>query len=267
MATEIAEALLEMHFYRPLRDLLEQHFGRKVLRILKPTQNEEAFLGFDLAWVQPAESRIGPKSIQIDLKNFLAASSTCVPSLFLGYFLQFKVVSKVRGKAKAMPTGLRSPFLRSELSLKPNTRTRVSQHETLLKLSKLDKTDVSYACPMVLNQDDLHADPSLDDLRIVPVTNAPSGYASNDRHFIAFQTKTSEALWCSDPVLAGARTPRQWVEHLPTMDAREVDGWVRRVRSVVESNDSFRGGGGLYPYSMTLVALGEVTREATTAHA
>ena len=259
MGSEITEALTEMHFYRPLFDLFEAHYGRQVLRVLKPSQNREAFLGFDLAWVQTTEAGATVAGVQQDLQDFIHKATPNAPSVFLGYFLQFKVVDEITRKSKAVPPGFQTPYLRSELSMHPNKESGISQHETLLRLHRLPLTDVSYACAMLLYEEELHRPASLDDLRIVPIATAPTGYASNERHFIAFQARDSQPVWCSDPVEGKSVTPREWVEGLTPMRADELAAWMRRIQAEVSGPERYftRGGKPRLPYALTLVALGE----------
>lgn len=252
---EITEALLEMHFYRPLFDLFEATYGQRVLRVLKPSQNKEAFLGFDLAWVrtQPGAPLAG---VQQNLQEFVH-TGTSVATVFLGYFLQFKVVDEVQRKSKSMPSGFKPPYFRVELSMHPNEQTGISQHETLLRLRALPNTDVSYACPMLFDETELHRPPTLDDLRIVPVATAPQGYASNERHFIAFQDVDAQPVWCSEPVAGRAVHPRDWVATLRPLDAEHLDAWLRAIRNALSGERDWRGKRLLY--ALTIVALGEAS--------
>jgi hypothetical protein len=256
MSEELSEALLEMHFYRPLVDLFEGHFGRRVLKILKPTQNREAFLGFDVAWVHPSCSNDTVTRINQELKEFIAQRTGYVPSVFLGYFLQFKVVQEMVRKTSGMPEGLNTPYYRAEISMHPNKETGISQHETLLRLSKLRRTDVSYACPMLFVEDELHEEPTVDMVRFVSVDTAPLGYNSNERHFLAFQDKNSEPKWCSTPVPATARSAREWVHTLTEMTAAEMSSLVRATQGTI-AGDHWRLDRYRLPYALTLVALGE----------
>jgi hypothetical protein len=65
---------------------------------------------------------------------------------------------------------------------------------------------------MILDEDALYEEPNLDDLRIVPLSSAPTGYASNERHFICFQDqRDANPMWCSEPVPGQARHPKEWL--------------------------------------------------------
>lgn len=254
-ANELPEALLEMYFFRPLFDLFEETFGRKVLRVLKPTQRREARLGFDSAWIQPTKPGDSLESIRRDLDNFIHNKSQTRASLFVGYFLQFKVVESMVRRSRTMSKRVRAPYLRSRLSLEPNQGTGISQHETLRRLSLHPNTDVSYACPMLLSEDDLYRKPELDDLRIVSVGTAPL-YSSwyGMPHFIVFQNPAAQPLWCSDPVDGIARNPHEWVAGLHLMRADELKTWLHEL---------YIAGGKLdgntqapLPSSLTIIALG-----------
>lgn len=56
MSDIITEALLEMHFYQAQAKHFETVFGANFLRILKPTTQQEAWVGFDQGWVRTSVS-------------------------------------------------------------------------------------------------------------------------------------------------------------------------------------------------------------------
>jgi hypothetical protein len=49
---EITEALLEMHYHRSIVKTFEETYGSKFLRLLKPSQQMETWVGFDQAWTR-----------------------------------------------------------------------------------------------------------------------------------------------------------------------------------------------------------------------
>jgi len=50
MADIITEALLEMHYHRGMIDLFQGVFGARMLKLLKPSPQQEAWVGFDQGW-------------------------------------------------------------------------------------------------------------------------------------------------------------------------------------------------------------------------
>ena len=101
--------------------------------------------------------------------------------MYVGYFLQFKRPEEMVRRGQTTPSDFTTPYYRFELSLKASKLTGLSQHETLLRLHKIQDADVSYACPMLFTEDNLHREPSLDDVQVVSVSTAPSGYLTTSR--------------------------------------------------------------------------------------
>lgn len=194
----LPESLLEMHFHRAIIKEYEKRYGKKVLRLLKPSPQKEVWVGFDQGWTK---STLTEQELFNQLKNAISTKKASVPNLYLGEFLQFKVVQRITRKSKKMPTGFTTPYFRSELSLKPNKQTGISQHEALCRLSKVKGSSVYYACPMIFDQDQLWDKPDLKMLRFVDIKTAPKGWITNESHHITFQDPmTSKPMWCSDPV-------------------------------------------------------------------
>lgn len=141
----ITETLLEMHYHRALVPLFEEKFGKRWLRLLKPSPNEEVFRGFDQGWVRakvttgdfldeleadapPEVARRALAKLADDLKDGIQSGATEVGTLLFGYFLQFKPVSVMKnrkGDAKKI-AGLGTPFYRVELSLEPRALIAIS---------------------------------------------------------------------------------------------------------------------------------------------
>ncbi len=267
MADYLTEALLEMHYHKALVELFEQHFGVRFLRLLKPSQNDEAFLGFDQGWVS---SKVRLDDLTADLKDGIQSGANAVATLFLGYFLQFKKVEEAH-KSKFMPTGFTAPYYRVEVSLKPNKTTGKSQHETLLLLQSIAGADVNYACPMVFELD-VYAEASLDDLRIVPVADAPTGYATNERHFITFQKKTDTTpTWCSEPVKGRALSVIEWLrsDRMPRLLNRaEFRAWLEKVRTATRTQPmpALFGEAAAWPESLTIVAFSNQSLRRGESH-
>ena len=208
MSDIISEALLEMHFFRAQMEYFENIFGADFFRVLKPSTQQEAWVGFDQGWVRAS---VDTKELFDYLKEAIQAKASSVNHFFLGYFLQFKRVERITRQSRTMPPNYSAPYLRSELSLKPSSITLLSQHETLLRLSRINFTSVSYSCAMVFTLDDIHKKPDLDMLRCVPISSSPAGWATNQRHFIAFRDEgDTSPIWCSQPVEGKALGFKEW---------------------------------------------------------
>jgi hypothetical protein len=191
----ITEALLEMHYHRLLVEAFESTFGARFLRLLKPSQRKEAWLGFDQGWIR---TELPDKELVQQLKDAIAGDAQ--PPFYLAYFLQFKVVDVVTRRTRLSPPGFVAPYYRSELSLEPNQSSGMSQHEALLRLSQLPRASVNYACPVLPDVDAIYDPPDPATLHFVDVTTAPSGWVTTDRHFIAFRDASGrDVQWCSNP--------------------------------------------------------------------
>ena len=238
MSDIITESLLEMHFYHSQIDHFERIFGAKFLRILKPSQQQEAWVGFDQGWVRTS---VGTTELLEQLKTAIQSKTTSVKHFYLGYFLQFKTVQPVARRSRHCPSGYSIPYLRSELSLKPNASTRLSQHETLLRLNRIDNSSVCYACAMLFDLDDVHQEPNLDLLRCVDISTAPSGWVTNERHFITFKSENDTVpLWCSQPVEGKALSFKEWASSdskigPKKMTAREITRLIETVSDKITS--------------------------------
>src|SRR4051812_21653310 len=139
MSAEITEALLEMHYYQAFRVLLQEHLGREILRILKPSTNEEAFLGFDQGFVR---CKVGTSELRAQLREAIQSSQPSIAPMYLGYFLQYKCPQEIVRRSKSLPSGFGVPYYRFPLSLEPSKSSGISQHETLLRLQTIRNTDV-----------------------------------------------------------------------------------------------------------------------------
>ena len=256
MLTDLPEALLEMHYYHAFRALVQDHFGREVLRILKPSTNSEAFLGFDQGLVR---SELPAADLQRQLREAIASSSTTVPAMYVGYFLQYKRPERVERRRKGTPRGFATPYYWFELSLKASKTARISQHETLLRVQGIRNADVSYACPMLFTGDDLHREPNLDDVRVVPISTAPPGYLTTEKHFVAFRTKDDPAPeWCSEPTPGKSLSLPEWFRslRLELMGPAELLQWLEEVSQTVPvalEKDEKRYS---LPRALTIVELG-----------
>ena len=206
-----------MHFHHAVINHFASTYGANFLTLLKPSPQNEAWVGFDQGW---AYTSLSANDLFTSLQGAIKTSSTSIEHFYLGYFLQFKKVTLQSRKSKYVPNGFPTPHYRSELSLSPNQTTGLSQHETLLRLRDIQNASVSYACAMLFNLSDIYKPASLDDLRCVPLASAPSGWATNEKHFILFRDKNDQTpLWLSDPVEAVSYSFREWAspqaEHGP----------------------------------------------------
>ncbi len=120
---DITETLLEMHFHRAIVKCFEDTFGAKFLRLLKPSTQMEAWVGFDQGW---SRTKLTNADLFSQLKSSIAAGSTAVDKFFLGYFMQFKAVQEMRRLSKYAPATFSAPYLRVELSLEDNPTTGLS---------------------------------------------------------------------------------------------------------------------------------------------
>jgi hypothetical protein len=258
VSVELTEALLEMHYYQEFRRLLQEHFGREVIRILKPSTRDEAFLGFDQGFVR---STLSASDLRSQLRAAISSQSTV--SMYVGYFLQFKCAQEVSRRSRNLPAGFSAPYYRFPLSLSPSKTAGISQHETLLRLQQIAGADVSYACPMIFCQDDLHREPNLDDVRIVPLTTAPPGYSTNEQHFVCFQSMNDpNPSWCSEPVEGKSLSVTDWAHDLRSraMPPETFLRWLQEVSATLSrlfSEQHWPYRRAIFPAAMTIVEFGE----------
>lgn len=227
MGDIITEALLEMHFHHALVNYFSNLYGARFLKLLKPSQQQEAWVGFDQGWVN---SSLSSGEFLEELRDAIPNRKNDLDKFYLGYFLQFKQVEQFSKRSKYTPSHYTVPYLRVELSLYPNSTTGLSQHETLTILQNIRNTSVFYACAMMFNLDEIYETPDLAKLRMVPITSAPTGwtpmskYSNLPRHFIFFQTAHDTPLWCSEPVEGKAYSFEQWASGQITNSPKPLNG-------------------------------------------
>jgi hypothetical protein len=212
----ITEALLEMHFHRPLMELFRGTFGfgeTGNLNFYKYSQQRECFVGFDQAFARSDLSEIDFFNL---LRDAASRADYVLGDKFIGYFLQFKVVREMQSIKRRTPPQITSrPHYRASLDTKRNLNTGVSQHELLYKLSRNRGAFVYYACPMVFDRSRIYeVDVDLDDLRLADLLTCSSPYNDNDNHFIYFDDPRADPIWCSEPVEGKALPPRIFAEML-----------------------------------------------------
>lgn len=104
-------------------------------------------------------------------------------------------------------------YYRIPLSTKKNITSGFSQHELLYSLSKNLGAMVYYACPMLFDRCELYKQhPDMNLLRLADVECCPSAYSDNESHFIYFNDKIANPIWCSDPVEGVALTPEEMIK-------------------------------------------------------
>jgi len=91
---------------------------------------------------------------------------------------------------------------------------------------------------MLFTEDDLHREPSLDDVQVVSVSTAPSGYLTTSRHFVAFREKSDPApAWCSEPVSGKALSLSEWLKsvRLEFMSPAQLLEWLKEISRAVQA--------------------------------
>jgi len=211
-----------MHFHRALVERFRQQYGANFLKLLKPSSQREAWIGFDQGWVRTS---LTTSELFSELKTAIQNQPVKTSSFFFGYFLQFKVVERLVRGSKHKPATYNTPYFRAELSLDPNRTTGISQHETLLRLNSIAGTSVSYACAMIFNTEDIWEEPNLDKLRLVNISASPPGWATKQQHFLTFQTETDpHPLWCSDPVEGQSFSFDEWAFENNKLSPKKMTG-------------------------------------------
>jgi predicted small metal-binding protein len=233
MEFDVNESLLEMHFYQYLKEYYKTKHGLTVKNIFKPSTIEEAWLGFDCAWV---ESKLSKEELENKLKDHVKNKNQFNDSSFTGFFLQFKTVQKVTRKSKYLPTSYSTPYYRSKLSTKVNPHTLLSQHSILKNLSRIDKADVAYACGMVFNTNELECVENLEKLRVVPVDNAPDYTNSNDQHFLTFRDINDRSpQYNSNPIIVETIIVDRWLDkNLENSGVENTLRLLRNTNTIVE---------------------------------
>lgn len=226
----ITEALLEMHYFKATVTLISHVFGHSVLQFIKPSPKREAWVGFDQAWVR---SDYSTQDLLEMLRSALSAGSSA-PSIIFGYFLQYKVVEPIIRKSRRTPHGFSIPYLRAELSLEPNYVTGISQHETLLRLSRLPNSCVAYACPMLFDFDYIYREADISSLRIVDILTARNGWNTGTKHAICFQDPTGAPEWCSDPIHGESIEFETWISRSAAFSSiEEITAFLEQIETAL----------------------------------
>lgn len=275
----ISETVLEMHYHQPLMKLIRETYGVGAtgkFNFFKYSPQKEVFLGFDQAY---AMTEMSDDDFFAQMKSSAMEDGYNLKRNFVAYFLQFKVVNELQKNRKKNPPQIVSkPYYRATLDTTKNDNTGFSQHELLYNLSKNNGAMVYYACPMLFDKAALYeVDVSLDPLRLVDLNSCPSDFSDNSKHYIYFDQKQSTPIWCSDPVLGRAITPRELaglvISHLHqesnTSSAVQVSALLKQLKEVLvkvsgstNETDAARNGLAYFADALTIVRLDELIGES-----
>lgn len=265
------ETVLEMHYHRPLFDLLRNTIGlgQGRLQFFKYSPQREVFIGFDQAFVT---SELSEESFFQELRDAAMNNDYQLPATYFGLFLQFKVVSEMKVRSKYTPPSIQTrPYYRASLDTQKNQNTGFSQHELLYSLKNNSNALVYYACPMIFDRSclyDINVD--LSNLRLVDVGSAPSSYDDNDHHFLFFSSQNSTPIWKSEPAngkaistrLLGKRVSKLIKQQKPDKSAHDLLTCLTKEPSSSKEGESskfdeIRAGGILseVAHSLTIIKL------------
>lgn len=273
----ITETVLEMHYHRTLMDLFRKTYGlgsTGKLNFFKYSPQREVFLGFDQAF---AMTELTDDQFFEQMKSSAMNNGYKFSSRFIAYFLQFKVVSELQKRQKKTPTQIKSkPHYRATLDTTKNDNTGFSQHELLYNLNQNDGAEVYYACPMIFDKSALYeVDVKLDTLRLVDMTSCPSDFTDNSKHYIYFDQKQSQPIWCSEPVEGKALTSMQFAEKVigqlrqlsPEDSAERLTALLLKIKArgsaseiPVINGEPVNNGLSVFADSLTIVRLDEEIR-------
>ena len=220
----VTEAFLEIYFARPLAKKFTKRFGAKFLRFWKPSQHAESYVGFDQGWVRHKGAT--PAEFEETLRQAIKNNATTVKKFFVGYFLQFKRVHHLTRRTKYTADSIAGEHLRVDIDLVPNATTGLSQHETLVRLSRITRTTVHYACGMIFSADAIYEAPRLEQLRLVQVDSlverASRHWKPEERHFIQFQNPAATPVWCSESFPGKVLSAKVWASEQKSMNGGQV---------------------------------------------
>jgi hypothetical protein len=210
----ISETVLEMHYHRPLIDLFRETYGigpNGKFNFYKYSPQREVFIGFDQAF---AMTEMTDAQFFTEMKSSAMNGNYKLTSRFVAYFLQFKVVTELKKRSKQTPTAITyRPHYRASLDTTKKDSTGFSQHELLFNLNRNDQAMVYYACPMLFEKASLYeVQVDLDPLRLADLCTCPSDFKDNSNHYLYFNERTTDPIWCSEPVQGKALTAKQFVD-------------------------------------------------------
>ncbi|MBR7793454.1 hypothetical protein KDM87_12680 [Undibacterium sp. FT147W] len=275
----ISETVLEMHYHQPLMKLIRETYGvgpTGKFSFFKYSPQKEVFLGFDQAY---AMTEISDEDFFEQMKSSAMENGYKLKRTFVAYFLQFKVVNELQKNQKKNPPQIRSkPYYRASLDTTKNDNTGFSQHELLYNLSKNHGAMVYYACPMLFDKAALYeVEVSLEPLRLVDFSSCPSEFSDNSKHYIYFDQRQSDPIWCSEPVVGRAIKADEFatllVSRLRQSSTDEAIGQVAKLLAQIKSssgnlpeqisgNESAANGLVQFADALTVIRLDEVIGEA-----
>lgn len=201
-----SEALLEMYFLQATLKELGSMYGKSSLRIIKPSPQDEKWVGIDQAWVS---TEMTDKEFLEHLKGTVSKGTTA--PFYFAVFRQYKRVEKMTKASdytpyKGGPNEWPRPYYRcdlyTEIGLEPEGLKisgskkakkggpNYSQHEALIRLSALSDADVHYACPMIFTPLDVWQPPDMNQVRLVTVKKHYPTYANDGKkHHLCFRNE------------------------------------------------------------------------------
>lgn len=251
MRSPIPEALLEMHYFHLLRDHFAQVLGQDDFHIFKPSTRRENWYGFDQAYFTGEGTTTAiSESIRVYLHENYGNQSFELQA----YFLQFKVVEKILRRSTVTPTNWTAPYYRSTLSLDPKKETGMSQHETLMRASSIQAATACYVCPMIFSEDSLMETPQFSELRMVDITTAPQGWATNKSHHICFQDVSEPPYWCSEPTPAKLLEFDTLVRSAAKFSPDKFDDYLVELQRALTTKRESKTTENTLPMSMMVIA-------------
>jgi len=96
------ETVLEMHYHRPLLELVHTTVGLESggLQFYRYSPQREVFIGFEQAFVT---SELPEEDFFQELKDASMSQNYQISATYIGFFLQFKVVSEMQARSKYTP--------------------------------------------------------------------------------------------------------------------------------------------------------------------
>lgn len=252
----INEALLEMYYFAALRDYFIARFGATNLRLLKPSTSKEVWVGFDQGW---AVSELSEDDLFDDLRASAQNDSLRAPRLYIGYFLQFKLVKKRERRSRNTPSSIFTEYLQIDLDLAPSKTTGLSQHRTLRQLSRAPNVRAAYALPLIFSLDEVYKPADLSSLWCVPIEQAPNGWSDGEEHRLVAQEAKDPILWCSDPIRGTWSSFSDWAATLEPITGGQAQHLVEFTKDVVREHQPGQATKDievqLLPQSLTLVEI------------
>lgn len=195
-----------MYFLQATLKELGAMYGKGSLRLIKPSPQDEKWIGIDQAWVSTSMT-------DDDFLNHLKStvSSGKAAPFYFAVFRQYKRVEEISKASKYTPyrdkpAEWQRPYYRCDIYTQPGQENEgiktsstkkytpqpiYSQHEALIRLSALPDADVHYACPMVFAPIDVWKEADMNQVRLVPVRPGQPTYAGDgERHHLCFRNQT-----------------------------------------------------------------------------